>query len=91
MQKPKVGSVVVLAKDLSAGVNSLITKGTLGVVLKLQEDPKSWGIQSLVVDFGGNSSVTHNAEVTDMSFILPYEMPKEAKTKKPKDTVAAKL
>lgn len=82
MQKPKVGSVVILTKDLDV----VLVKGTLGVICSVTEDSKSWGVKNLTVDFGGRDGKLLKCILEDMSFILPYAMPKKVK-----DTVAAKL
>ena len=82
MQKPKVGSVIITTKDF----DTLVVKGTLGVVLAIEEDATSWGIKNLTLDFGSRGDKILKYTITDMSTILPYTMPKKVK-----DTVAAKL
>ena len=90
MQKPKVGSVVVLTRDFD-NKDYIFQKGTLGVVFAITNDPISWGIKELGVDFGTRAEKSQLVSFHDMSFILPYDLPKEAKAKKQKDKIAVKL
>jgi hypothetical protein len=85
MQKPKVGSVVILEKDLSTKDISL-QKGILGIVRAVEEDKKSWGIKTLIVDFGMRNGQLLKHDFDDMSFVNTYVIPK-----KQKDSVAVKL
>jgi hypothetical protein len=81
MQKPKVGSVIILTTEIDPPNG--ITKGSLGVVLSVVEDKKSWGIKELTVDFGCKNGKLLKYNIDDMSYIQPYEMPKKA----PKDSI----
>ncbi|MFA5394957.1 MAG: hypothetical protein WC346_02955 [Methanogenium sp.] len=83
MQKPKVGSVIIVDKD----IDELIVAGTLGVVLNVEEDAKTWGVKSLTVDFGSRKGKLLKYDINDMSLLHPIVI----KTSKAKDSVGKDL
>ena len=79
----KPGTVIQLLKDLtpeSGDVAKGLLKGTLGVVVDIDNDPTTWGIKGLIVDFGARNSIIWKTVINDLTTIQIYSLPKRDKS-----------